>query len=133
MDALYGYGSQIVHGYQRILNTSSSNTTENLHQVIDELVSYILNILDTFEETAKEIYEKMGGGDNFGITPTTALPDVDAKLRRSTFISRRLYYEYGFTNNPDGTCNCEKLRYLYETHPYLKEYDFETSEPQCCL
>jgi hypothetical protein len=104
----------------------SLNLFSNDNQITFES---ILSTIDVVEELVQQI---AADSDQFGITPTFGFQSVTVQPLRGQMIARRAYYALGFVNNDQGTCDCETLRKMYQTHPLLKEFIFEEEEPQCC-
>lgn len=94
--------------------------------------SILLSLYDIVETIEKTIIDTLIPKNELGISPEVGFKNVNVKTKYSQVVSRNLYYKNGFSNLPDGSCDCRILRQLYQEHPILRQYSFELNEPKCC-
>lgn len=96
---------------------------------ITRLLLGLFDVIETIENTLLGAFLEK---DQLAITPEMAFKDVKIRGNYAPLLARRVYYQNGFSNLANGTCDCRILEQLYREHPILRLYSFEIAEPKCC-
>lgn len=98
-----------------------------------DVTNILLEAFDTIEAIEEMMLSLIDMyPSKFNINPEMGFKDVTVNVNFVSMFARRLYYKNGFSNLPDGSCDCDILRRLYQEHPILRQYSFELNEPKCC-